>query len=160
MDSTGSPTLSTESTARTNARGVLAAVMREELTMHGSLEIEARGSSMEPTVPSGSTLRIEPLHGVPAVGELVAFVSEHGAPLYCHRVISVDERDGAVMTQGDHHALPDGLARFDQIVGVVRSFSLGGRAYSLGPELPRPRPSVYRVQRQRVARLMHRLRAQ
>lgn len=159
MESTRSSTLGYQSHARANARGVLASVLREEVAQQGSIEMAASGSSMEPTVPGGSTLRIEPLRGVPVIGELVAFVSERGALLYCHRVVAVDDRSGQITTQGDRHAQPDGLARLDQIVGIVRSFSLGGRAYSVGPELPRPRPSAYRVQRQRLVRLMHRLRA-
>jgi hypothetical protein len=157
MESSGSSTLTCK--RRASARDVLASVVREEIALQGSIEMEARGSSMEPTVPGGSTLRIEPLHGVPAVGELVAFVSERGALLYCHRVIAVDEGTGQVTTQGDRHSQPDGLARLDQIVGIVRSFSLGGRIYSVSPDMPRPRPSAYRVQRQRLVRLMHRLRA-
>lgn len=159
MEGSGSSTLTRERGAQAGAREVLASVLREEIAQQGSIEMEARGSSMEPTVPGGSTLRIEPLRGVPAIGELVAFVSERGALLYCHRVIAVDDRSGQVTTQGDRHAQPDGVARLDQIVGIVRSFSLGGRAYSVSPEMPRPRPSAYRVQRQRLVRLVRRLRA-
>jgi hypothetical protein len=118
--------------------------------------MEAIGSSMEPTVPGGSVLCIEPLRGAPAIDELIVFVPDRGELLCCHRVIARDER-GHFLTQGDRHSAPDGFARPDQVVGVVRSFALGGRDYRVGANLPRPRPSAYRMQRQRFVRLMRRL---
>jgi len=117
--------------------------------------MEAVGSSMEPTVPGGSFLSIEPLCGAPAIDELIVFVQDRGELLCCHRVIARDER--GYLTQGDRHKAPDGFARPEQIVGVVRRFALGGRDYRVGPGLPRPRPSAYRMQRQRLVRLMRRL---
>jgi hypothetical protein len=139
------------------ARELLACALREQLTRDGALDMEAVGSSMEPTVPGGSVLSIEPLHGAPAIDDLIVFVPEHGELLCCHRVIAQDER-GHILTQGDRHKTPDGFARPDQIIGVVRSFELGGRNYRLGPELPRPRPTAYRMQRQRLVRLLRRMR--
>jgi hypothetical protein len=131
--------------------------LREQLARDGALELEAVGSSMEPTVPGGSALHIEPLYGAPAVDELVAFVPDRGALVCCHRVVAIDGR-GHVLTQGDRHRAADGFARPDQLVGVVRSFELGGRAYAVAPQLPRPRPSKYRMQRQRLVRLLRRMR--
>ena len=140
------------------ARHHLACALREQLARDGALELEATGSSMEPTVPGGSTLRIEALTGAPAIDELIAFVPDRGEMLCCHRVVALDAT-GDVLTQGDRLKSPDGFARPDQIIGVVRSFALGGREYPLSPELPRPRPSAYRAQRQRLSRLLRRLRA-
>lgn len=113
---------------------------------------------MEPTVPGGSVLRVEPIADAPALDELVAFVPDRGALLCCHRVVAIDAR-GHLLTQGDHHSAPDGFARPDQIIGVVRSFELGGRAYPVAPQQPRPKPSLYRMQRQRLVRFVRRLRA-
>jgi hypothetical protein len=143
-------------TAHTGARDVLADALREQLARDGALELEATGSSMEPTLPGGSVVRIEPLTGAPAHGELVALVPEGGALLCCHRVVALDER-GYVLTQGDRLGAPDGFAAPDRLIGVVRSFTLGGRAYAVGPQLPRPRPSFYRIQRQRLSRALRRL---
>lgn len=140
------------------ARDHLAYALREQLAREGVLELDATGTSMEPTVPGGSVLRIEALRGAPAIDELIAFVPDRGDLLCCHRVVALDER-GQVLTQGDRHQAPDGFARLEQVVGIVRSFALGGRDYRLGPELPRPRPSAFRVQRQRLTRLVRRLRA-
>jgi hypothetical protein len=139
------------------ARALLAESMRSELAKAGAIELEAIGSSMEPTVPGGSVLKVERISGSPAIDELVAFVPDRGALLCCHRVVGLDDA-GRVLTRGDRHRSSDGFARPDQIVGVVRSFALGGREYALGPQLPRPRPSRYRAQRQRLARLLRRLR--
>jgi hypothetical protein len=149
---------SSRSSAHGIERALLAFALREQLACEGALEIEAQGSSMEPTVPGGSVLRVEPLFGLPAPGELIAFVPQRGALLCCHRVVA---RDGAshVVTQGDRHGAPDASSPLERIVGVVRSFTLGGRAYAVGPELPRPRPSLYRRQRQRLVRLVRRVRA-
>lgn len=141
------------------ARDVLASALREQVAREGMIEIEAQGSSMEPTVPGGSVLRIEPLRGAPIVDELVAFVAGRGALLTCHRVVAIDER-GQLLTQGDRHRVPDGFVHPDKVIGIARSFKLGGRVYSVGPQLPRPRPSAYRAQRQRLARLLRRLRPQ
>lgn len=139
-------------------RDVLAFALREQLAREGAINIEAQGSSMEPTVPGGSVLRVEPLVGLPAPGELIAFVPQRGPFLCCHRVIA---HDGTreVVTQGDRHGATDASSPHERIVGVVRSFTLGGRAYAVGPELPRPRPSLYRRQRQRLVRLVRRVRA-
>jgi len=140
-----------------HARDLLAETLRGQVARQGVLELEAQGSSMEPTVPGGSLLRIEPMTQAPSRGELIAFVPDRGALLCCHRVVA---HDGArVVTQGDRHGAPDPSAPHDRIIGVVRSFTLGGRAYALGPDAPRPRPSLYRRQRQRIARALRRLRA-
>jgi hypothetical protein len=151
-----SPNVEGRSLATT--RDALASVLREHLDREGSIEMEAIGSSMEPTVPGGSLLRIERLTSSPVVDELVAFVPDGGALFVCHRVVAVDDR-GQVLTQGDRHPRPDGFSAPGRIVGVVRAFTLGGRLYAVGPALSRPRPSAYRVQRQRVVRLIRRLRA-
>jgi hypothetical protein len=143
-------------TVYAGTRDVLAGALREQIAREGALELEAIGSSMEPTLPGGSVVRIEPLTGAPAHGELVALVPEGGALLCCHRVVAFDER-GYVLTQGDRTGVPDGYAATDRLIGVVRSFTLGGRAYAVGPLLPRPRPSFYRIQRQRLARALRRL---
>jgi hypothetical protein len=153
------PSIRCHDELHTSARDVLASALREQVAREGVIEIEALGSSMEPTVPGGSVLRIEPVQSSPVVDELVAFVSHRGALLTCHRVVAIDER-GQLLTQGDRHRVPDGFVRPDQVIGIARSFKLGGRAYSVAPHLPRPRPSLYRAQRQRFVRLLRRLRAQ
>jgi hypothetical protein len=140
------------------ARAVLADALRAQLAREGAVRMDALGSSMEPTVPGGSVLRVERLAGTLAVDELVAFVPDRGALLCCHRVVAIDQR-GHVLTQGDRHRVADGFARPDQVIGVVRSFELGGKTYAAGPHQPRPRPSLYRLQRQRLVRLLRRLRA-
>jgi len=139
------------------ARELLARALREQIARDGALELVALGSSMEPTVPGGSALHIEPLSGTPAVDELIAFVPDCGVLLCCHRVVAIDDR-GRVLTQGDRHRAPDGFARPDQLIGIVRSFELGGRAYAVSPQLPRPRPSKYRMQRERFVCVLRRLR--
>jgi hypothetical protein len=109
---------------------------------------------MMPTVPGGSLLRVDALAGGPRRGELVAFVPTAGPLLCCHRAIATRE-DGAVLTQGDKHQAPDGWLRNDQVVGVVRSFRLGGKQFDLDRD-PSVRPSRYRVERQRLTRMYER----
>lgn len=144
--------------AAPHERAVLAGALRAQLALDGALSFEAVGSSMEPTVPGGSVLRVTPLAAPLAVGELVAFVPARGPLVCCHRVVAIDA-DGRVLTQGDRHRVSDGYAPPEHVVGVVRSFELGGRTYPLAQDRPRPRPSAYRVQRQRVARLIRRMHA-
>jgi hypothetical protein len=144
--------------ASLDARKLLAQTLREELASRGALVMEALGSSMEPTVPGGSFLRIEPLRGAPPVDELIAFVPPRGVLVCCHRVVAL-EHEGCVRTQGDRRTTPDDWIPCDQIVGVVRCFKLGGQTYKLSPGSKRPRPSSYRAQCQRLERLWRRLRA-
>jgi hypothetical protein len=144
--------------ATAGARVVLADTLREELAARGSLVMEASGTSMAPTVPTGSVLRIEPLRGPLRSDELIVFVPRQGVLLCCHRVVALGP-EGTVRTQGDGRTTPDDAIGPERIVGVVRSFVLGGRAYALSPGARWPRPSAYRIQRQRVSRLLRRLSA-
>jgi hypothetical protein len=144
--------------ASAGARLLLAHTLREELASQGSIVMEALGSSMEPTVPGGSVLSIEPLRGPLCSEELIAFVPLKGVLLCCHRVVALDP-EGSVRTQGDGRTTPDDAIVPEQVIGVVRSFVLGGRAYMLSPGARWPRPSAYRIQRQRATRLWRRLRA-
>jgi len=73
-------------------------------------------------------------------------------------VVALDA-NGSVLTQGDRHRAPDGFVSPEHIIGVVHSFELGGRTYSVAPSQPRPRPSAYRMQRQRITRVLRRLSA-
>ncbi len=133
---------------------MLASALREQLAGEGALELPALGASMARAVPGGSTVRVSPLARAPRVGELVAFVPASGPLLCCHRAVAT-RPDGAVLTQGDRHTAPDGWASADQVIGVVDSFRLGGREYDLTQG--DARPSRYRIERQRLSRVIDRL---
>lgn len=139
---------------RPSQRPVLAGALREQLARDGALELPAIGASMAKAVPGGSTLRVSPLGRAPRVGELIAFVPTDGPLLCCHRAVAT-RPDGAVLTQGDRHAAPDGWATPDQVIGVVDSFRLGGREYDLTQG--DAQPSRYRIERQRLSRVLDRL---
>jgi hypothetical protein len=136
-----------------SARAFLAETLRAQLADAGSIAFGAVGASMAPTVPGGSVLRVEPLVGAPAVGELLAFVPPEGTLLCCHRVLALDAA-GRALTQGDAHAAPDGYCEPSCFVGRVRTFMLGGRTYDASAQL---RPSAYRVTRARLARALARI---
>lgn len=138
------------------ARAFLAETLRAQLADAVSIVLDAVGSSMEPTVPGGSVMTVEPLDGAPLVGELLVFVPEHGVLLACHRVVALDA-DGRALTQGDRHTAPDGFCDPSRFVGRVRSFTLGGRRYD-ATDRSQPPPSRYRVTRARVARVLGRAR--
>lgn len=80
--------------------------------------VEVSSGSMSPGIPRGAVVRIEPLSGRPASGEVVLIESPSGYTL--HRVIGVS-RDGLVVHQGD-------LA--GTRAGLVPEAAIRGRAVS------------------------------
>lgn len=83
--------------------------------------IEARftGTSMEPAIPHGSTLRLR-CGRAPRPGDVIAFVRDGHVLL--HRLVAEDR--GVILTRGDAFVVPDpplaGGAPFACVVGVQR----------------------------------------
>lgn len=132
------------------SRAAVASMLRDGLTQHGGISIEATGRSMEPTIPGGSLLELEPLPARVAVGDLLVFVHHSGAHLCCHRIVEVTS-GGAAMTRGDGSIVHDGWTQPELWVGVVRCFLVGGRRFVDRGAPDAVRPSHYRRVRQRLS---------
>lgn len=89
---------------------LLTLVLGRILPMTGRPTFVVAGGSMEPTMPIGSAVVVEPVDpGKLAVGDVVSLRSgEHGA-LFTHRIIRIAQRDGRIWleTKGDANAEPD-----------------------------------------------------
>jgi len=75
---------------------------------------------MEPAIPSGAPIRIEPRQEVPAVDSTVAIVTPGG--LVAHRIVGRGRfpwNRHFVLTQGDGSTLCDPPVRVDLILGSV-----------------------------------------
>ena len=68
------------------------------------------GGSMDPTIPLGSAVIIEPVDAASlAVGDVVSLRSGAGHAVFTHRIVRTAAKDGAVWieTKGDANAAPD-----------------------------------------------------
>jgi len=73
----------------------------------------AEGHSMWPLIHDGDLVRVEPLDGPIALGDLVLF--SQASRLVLHRVIAVSGL--SVTTKGDAVAQADGIVALDAILG-------------------------------------------
>ena len=81
------------------------------------IESEILGTSMGQTLPSGSRIRIHPLHVEQYdVGQVVAFVS--GDRLLAHRVVCCTRQ--GFLTRGDNRSWCDLPVPFDDVLGAVK----------------------------------------
>ena len=130
-------------------RDALADAVRQHVRAFGIWKVASSGSSMEPTIPGGSLLEVEPLPEQLCVGDILAWVPGGRAAICCHRVIAVSA-SGAVLTRGDNRAAPDDCAPPSRHVGVVRRYWVGGRSFGAGLQIRSSTPSKYRRVRQRI----------
>lgn len=86
----------------------VAALLLASLRQGRRVVMRALGGSMEPAIPSGSRVRIDPCEAALA-GEIVAIERPDGG-LALHRVVKVFP-DGSVLTWGDAMPLPDRFGR-------------------------------------------------
>ena len=99
----------------------IASHLRNIVGSGADVDIEARGISMFPLIPSGATLRISTAEGVVGVNDIVVIPSASG--LVAHRVVSVDGEN--VVTRGDSNIRPDAPVRASQLIGRVTSMRYG-----------------------------------
>ena len=134
------------------ARPALYAVKAQDLPLSGQALLElmravlsrglpfrfcARGWSMEPFIKDGDVITVAPLqHGLPGVGDVVAFVRPADERLVVHRVIA--RRTSAVLIQGDNETTyPDGFIPHQALLGRVTRIERHGRTVWLGLGLER-----------------------
>ncbi|MGA2962888.1 MAG: hypothetical protein ABSD96_14515, partial [Candidatus Korobacteraceae bacterium] len=90
------------------------AVSKELLAGGMGFRFQARGRSMAPSIWDGEIVHVQPVAAETLCkGDIVMF--SDGTHFRIHRVVEV--REGAVVTQGDAAAEPDGVVRFHQILG-------------------------------------------
>jgi hypothetical protein len=110
------PPLGPASTAIAQLEAIAPILSRAESTVESILE----GTSMVPTIPPGTPIRLECGARGGEVGEVVAIAK--GAMLTVHRVVATRrQRDGRVyvLTCGDNRWLPDSPVESDRIIGRV-----------------------------------------
>ena len=109
-------TLNTSAAALTHDPQRLQALC--ELWQEGEhdLWVTLQGSSMMPTLPPGSRLRLRCGGREPALGDVVAFRS--GGRLVIHRLTHLDAH-GRLVCQGDANAASDPPITPQEVVGVV-----------------------------------------
>jgi hypothetical protein len=110
--------------AEHDALGLVSGLLLGALREGRRITLRAAGRSMEPTIPEGSQVAIEPLAGRRArAGEIVAVERPDGG-LALHRVVSV-LGDGRAITWGDAMPSPDGWGPRAPL-GAVRLIAPGG----------------------------------
>lgn len=111
----------------------LAALLGDVVARGVPFRFEARGFSMAPFVRDRDVVTVAPLRGRARLGDVVAFVGEHGG-LIVHRVTA--------RRRGDYEIRADGLADaadlvpVGEVLGVVTRIERVGRdvRLGLGPE--------------------------
>ena len=93
-----------------------------------SVQTRTKGTSMEPTIPDGSVLHVQPvaLQDV-QMGDIVLIKSASGRPLY-HRVVRVFHKQGQsqVQTWGDACASLDAPVPLEHVLGRVTAVESNG----------------------------------
>jgi signal peptidase len=111
-------------------------LMRAVLSRGVPFRFRARGWSMAPFIRDGDVITVTPVpHGLPRIGQVVAFVTPGEERLVVHRMVG--RRGGALLIQGDsapHGA--DGIIPGENILGRVTRVERNGRDVwlGLGPE--------------------------
>lgn len=130
-------------TRRSNVRRLevspaeLVGVVQTTTSAGDSLWIRARGTSMEPAIPSGALVRVAPLPpGCVVPGDVVFALLGSEDPVL-HRVVSIE--NGAVLLKGDNVAMPDRPVEIASLIGVVDAVNTGRRQESIAA---RPRRSL------------------
>jgi signal peptidase len=100
-----------------------ALVLSRALPLTGRQALAIDGRSMEPTIPLGSVVVIEPFGpSSPAVGDVVTIRTGAAQPVFTHRIARLVQEDGRafVATKGDGNAAEDPvLTPTSQVVGRV-----------------------------------------
>ena len=104
---------------RDHARRRAAAAL---LVRHRDLECRVEGASMAPTLPPGTTIRVEPVEDDGwRRGDVAVFHA--GERLYSHRIVAVGRRGparGHVLTMGDNRSVPDAPVERTDLLGRAR----------------------------------------
>jgi len=97
--------------------------------LFGYTELAVLSGSMEPNIPVGSIVYVDKsVTGQELeVGDVVTYSLQSGT-FVTHRVLSLDDEAGIMVTQGDANEAPDGEIPYSQLVGRVR-FHLPGLGY-------------------------------
>ena len=117
-------------------RAALAAAAAVLLQRSGTdLESQVCGSSMHPTLPDGSRIRIRCGDAAFGVGDIVVLVAE---PPVVHRVVGVARRRGElfVVTRGDAIWFCDMPVTRSGVLGVVQGCDTGDGWRAVGPPPP------------------------
>lgn len=119
--------ITTTALALVGLTAVLALVLVPRLL--GWVPLTILSGSMEPTIPVGSQVVVQPIEGEDEVaqlqvGDVISFLPRPDDPtVVTHRVVSrsVDRTGTSLITQGDANEVPDEVELTDQqIRGVVR----------------------------------------
>jgi hypothetical protein len=113
----------------------IAVLSRDVVGRGGALWLCVRGSSMAPTIPSGSRVRFVPLPpGGPQRGQVV--LAQLGAnATVVHRVLA--RRGGTVALRGDNRTVDDPPISREQVIALVDQIDCGD-----GPRAPSRHPPV------------------
>lgn len=85
--------------------------------------IRARGSSMRPSVESGTHVCLTPRQGKPRIGSIVLAMTAEGSSLL-HRIVRTG--DGWIQTQGDGNIAADLPLAWDSVVAIADAIVVDG----------------------------------
>ncbi|MCU0610600.1 MAG: S24/S26 family peptidase [Candidatus Eisenbacteria bacterium] len=113
------------------------ALVRESLSRHGRFTLTARGGSMNPAVPDGSVVVVEPAaFSLARYGEIV--MATYGGTWHViHRIVGRDRRAGMLLTKGDSLDGLDPPVDEAMFLGRVAGYSRGARRVALDKGLMR-----------------------
>jgi len=118
----------------------------------GAYEATIHGWSMEPTLPHGARIHIQPLPPREyRNGHIVA--CSLGDELFAHRIVHCIE--DAVLTRGDNRVLCDPPTAKRHIIGVVLDQCVGGEWVAPGPAPPSRLPRVTAANERLVRACLH-----
>ncbi len=101
-----------------------------------SIELRAKGFSMDPFIKDGDVLTLSPLRTrEPRLGEVVAFKLPEAGKISIHRVIHT--KADSCLIKGDCCSEPDGFIPKTNILGLVNRIDRAGRRIRFGLGLER-----------------------
>ena len=104
--------------------GVRAGAVAADLLLAGcAVSLAPRGASMEPFIRDGEEVRVEPLRGLPRLGE-VALARVAGGGVVLHRVVGRTAA-GLLVLRGDAQETADAPVARADVLG--RAVAVGGR---------------------------------
>lgn len=89
--------------------------------LFGLTELAVLSGSMEPSIPVGSIVYVDKsVQGQDLeVGDVVTYSLQSGT-FVTHRVVTLDDNAGVMVTQGDANEAPDGEISYANLVGKVK----------------------------------------
>lgn len=100
----------------------------------GDVEVFHHGNSMLPTLPNGTSIRVQCKQGIePQPGKVVALRAGDG--VVSHRLLYRGRRPNAapyIITRGDANWLPDAPIPADSVLGVVTQVAIDGEWCPVG----------------------------